>query len=651
MSNPFEFISDLKIGHIVEVAGTTIKVELSGDVTELTRAHEGRVYPIGQIGSIVKVHFGRRLVFGFVTLLRMRSEELLELAAPIPPDADQRLMEVELFAEGIWNPVESRLTLIRGVTTYPLPRQTVHLLTREEITGIYSAAEGQQEKDGCNPLVPFAHYVGADNAECRANIDKMLGMHCAVLGSTGSGKSGAVAALLHSMLEHKPGGDVVGHPRIVVLDPHGEYGHAFKERAVVYRAYDPLGIEETSGTPISLPYWLMSADEFRRLVIGKTEWEATSQNNVIYKAMRHARMVAAGLVVAAPTSYGRIFGNDGFEPDHPRAVSGESGEAIAAFDSDKPRPFSLVEMQNHIEFLQASRFKKGTRETERVPPGDFVSDFKSILDKLSVLRRDPRIRFLMDEWTPTSPTLEKIIAQLVGKSLGENGANKDIRILDISGLPNEVAGPLAAMLARLLFQYKLYQKTEERKRDPVLLVCEEAHRYVPDRGDAEYAAAQTAIRRIAREGRKYGIGLMLVSQRPADVESTVISQCGTWLVLRLTNAADQQQVARFLPDGLSGMTKALPNLAQQEAIFVGEGAAMPARVRIRDLTKDKLPKSETAKFAEGWILERLSESEIKVVAERMAGFQTPSEAKTEKPAKTVKQAKTFPEDPDEEIPF
>jgi DNA helicase HerA-like ATPase len=111
---------------------------------------------------------------------------------------------------------------------------------------------------------------------------------------------------------------------------------------------------------------------------------------------------------------------------------------------------------------------------------------------------------------------------------------------------------------------------------------------------------------------------MLVSQRPADIESTVISQCGTWLVLRLTNAADQQHVSRFLPDGLSGMTKALPNLAQQEAIFVGEGAAMPARVRIRDLTAEQLPRSATAKFLKGWTLDRLTEAEIAAVATRMA---------------------------------
>jgi DNA helicase HerA-like ATPase len=620
--NTFDLISDLKIGHIVEVSGTTIRVELSGDVTELTRTYEGRVYPIGQIGSIVKVHFGRRLVFGFVTLLRMRSEELLEITKPIPPDADQRLMEVELFAEGVWNAADQKLRFVRGVTTYPLPRQSVHLLTREETTQIYSAAEGQQNDGEYSPLVPFAHYVGADNTLCRANVDKMLGMHCAVLGSTGSGKSGAVAALLHSMLDYTPEPNAVCHPRILIIDPHGEYGHAFKERAIVYRAYDPLGNEETTGSPISLPYWLMSADEFRLLAIGKTEKEATSQNNIIYKALSHARMVAANLVDPAPSDYGADVPNDGLDLDSPRAKDGVEENKIIEFDRDKPRPFSMDELMNHIKFAQAVNVAAG--KTKSKSATDLSKEgFRSILDKLSVLRRDPRIRFMMQEWTVESPPLEHVIAQLVGQIQGDGGVDKDIRILDISGLPNEVAGPLSAMLARLLFQYKVYQTTGERNRDPVVLVCEEAHRYVPDRGEAEYAAAQTAIRRIAREGRKYGIGLMLVSQRPADVESTVISQCGTWLVLRLTNAADQQHVSRFLPDGLSGMTKALPNLAQQEAIFVGEGAAMPARVRIRDLPEDQLPKSETAKFAKGWTLERLTEEEISAVANRMAGEVMP----------------------------
>lgn len=252
---------------------------------------------------------------------------------------------------------------------------------------------------------------------------------------------------------------------------------------------------------------------------------------------------------------------------------------------------------------------------ESVTATDFSDKFKSILDKLAVLRRDPRIRFLMGADGEGDLTLASVLNQFVGSK--ETGGN--LRILDISGLPNEVAGPLAAMLARLLFQYKLHQMQAERQKDPILLVCEEAHRYVPDRGEAEYAVAQSAIRRIAREGRKYGLGLMLVSQRPADVESTVIAQCGTWLVLRLTNAADQAHVARFLPDGLSGMTRALPALGQQEAIFVGEGASLPARIRIRDLRDDQLPRSESVRFTQGWAGNCPTVEEIAAVATRMSG--------------------------------
>lgn len=630
MENAFELIADLKIGEIVEVSGSSIRIELSGNVSELTRTHEGRVYPIGQMGSMVKIHFGRKLIFGFVTLLRMRSEEQAEVPVPIAPEADQRLMEVELFAEGLWNAADKSLRLTRGVTTHPLPRQGVHLLTREESLAIYGAAEGDREDKDYDPLVPFAHYVGADNAECRANIDKMLGMHCAVLGSTGSGKSAAVAALLHSMLEHEQPDGKASDPRIIILDPHGEYGTAFGDKAVLYQAYNPLNNDESSGEDIALPYWLMSAEEFRLLVIGKTEKEATSQNNIIYKAITHARMVAAELVDPAPSDYGVEIPNDGHEIDAPRPRSGVNAEDLQKFDRDKPRPFCLDEISNHIRFVQAARLKGG--KTEKVTATDFSQKFKSILDKLAVLRQDPRIRFLMSNWSSSSLELHRVISQLVGSRNSQNDTTSPIRIVDISGLPNEVAGPLASMLARLLFQYKLYQTVEERERDPVVLVCEEAHRYVPDRGEAEYAAAQTAIRRIAREGRKYGVGLMLVSQRPSDVESTVIAQCGTWLVLRLTNSGDQQHVGRFMPDGLSGMTKALPNLAQQEAIFVGEGAAMPAKVRIRNLAKSQLPRSTTAKFAAGWIQDRLSEPELAEIAKRMIdGDEINFPSESEKP--------------------
>lgn len=603
---------ELKIGQVVEVSGTNIKVEISDKISELSRTFNGRVYPIGQIGSMVKIHYGRKIIFGLVTMLRMRSEDLIEAGMPITADSDQRVMEVQLLAEGSWNNTKSTLAFKRGIKTYPLPQQGVFLLTNEEISFVYRSAEGTRV-DGMDPLVPFAVYSASESTACRANINKMFGMHCAVLGSTGSGKSGTVAAIIHSVLSHKNNEKELS-PQIVVVDPHGEYGTAFKDRAVQYRAYD-IAAGDDGQEEIKLPYWLMSSDEFTNLVIGKTERSATSQNNVVQKALAHARMVAAGIVKPCPREFGTGSLHHLENFDDPDLCVGKDTSDILEFDRDKPRPFCLDEFESHVRYIQGGRINKNSHET--MTNSDLAkSPVPSVLDKLKVLRRDTRLLFMMRCWVDNDAEvkLHQVLNQFIG---APSQAGKDIRIIDISGLPNEVAGPLTALIARLLFQYKVFQTQKEKEKDPILLVCEEAHRYVPDHGEAQYAAAQGAIRRIAREGRKYGIGLMLVSQRPADVDSTVISQCGTWVVLRLTNSADQQHVARFLPDGLSGMVGALPILSQQEAIFVGEGAALPSRVRVRDLKEEQLPKSTTIPFAQGWASDRLDIEKLKEISERM----------------------------------
>lgn len=289
-------------------------------------------------------------------------------------------------------------------------------------------------------------------------------------------------------------------------------------------------------------------------------------------------------------------------------------EEIVQFDRDWPIPFDLDEFRKHIELCQNNRPKGAGWEPET--PSELQKKFSSILDKLSVLRLDSRISFLMRNRVAGDPDLAEILAQFVGGDAEK--PNAPIRILDISGLPTEVAGPLTAALARLLFSYKLAQTREERERDPILLVCEEAHRYVPDRGEAQYAAAQDAIRRIAREGRKYGIGLMLVSQRPSDVESTVLSQCNSWLVLRLTNGHDQEHVGRFLPDSMAALIKLLPSLPRREALFVGEAAALPSRIKLTFLTENQRPKSNDISFAAGWAEDLPDLANLTAVATRMA---------------------------------
>ena len=220
----------------------------------------------------------------------------------------------------------------------------------------------------------------------------------------------------------------------------------------------------------------------------------------------------------------------------------------------------------------------------------------------------------MREYQDDSSDLSGIVSQFLNLSDNDDAF---LKIVDISGLPNEIAGPLTGAIARLLFQYKLYQTRSEREIDPVLFVCEEAHRYVPNRGDAQYEVAQSAIRRLAREGRKYGLGLMLVSQRPADIEGTVIAQCNSWIVLRLSNSADQEHVSRFLPDSLAGMTKILSSLPRQEALFVGEAAAIPARIKLRTLSKDQLPDSNDISFAAGWSSGGTSREALARIVSRM----------------------------------
>lgn len=597
--SPFNVTPDLCIGSIIEVAGTMLRVELNGNISELTRTYGGLVYPIGQYASVIKVHYGRRILLAYVRLLRMRSELAKEEGLPIPPPSqDSRIIEADLFGEGTWDEPKNLFQFQRGVRTYPLPSQSVYLTTQDELREIYQGVEsGRGEK--LSSMIPIGSYIGASGTTCYANLDKLFGMHCAVLGSTGTGKSATVAALIHSVLEYKPSGSGSNllRPRILIIDPHGEYSQAFGDRCVVFRAYNTSGGNLNPNEKfLSLPYWLMSGEEFRDMVVGKTEWEATTENNIVYKALAHSRLVQKKWIEKAKV-WDQQNANTTNDPAEPRPVDESSKSKISQYDRDTPDPFSLNEFENHIKEEQGVRIK--SNKWEKMSPSDYKSH-SSVLDKLSVLRSDPRVLFMMAEYKDGDPDLPEILRQFVGE-LGDNDTKKiDVRIVDISGLPNEVAGPLTAAIARLLFQYKIWQNREERERDPILLICEEAHRYVPDTGLAEYQSAQKAIRRIAKEGRKYGIGLMLVSQRPADVEKTVLSQCNSWFVMRLTNAADQDYVNRFLPDSLAGLSRLLPSLSRQEAIFVGEAAAVPARILLSELERDQLPRSDDISFSAGW---------------------------------------------------
>jgi DNA helicase HerA-like ATPase len=348
-------------------------------------------------------------------------------------------------------------------------------------------------------------------------------------------------------------------PRIVVLDPHNEYSAAFP-------GHKRLSTDDGS---LVLPYWLLNFSETIALVIGKTEFVATSQANIVKIALLNARIEGA-------------------------TVLGLTAENITV---DSPVPYKL---STFIAAVQA----------DKPPQASKQDSHNSILEKLDVLIRDARVAFMMKEWDGAAQDpFPAILSQLVGD-------DAQPRIVDLSGVPNEVAGVSSAVIARTLFNLKVWQTSAERHNDPVLLVCEEAHRYVPNRGEAQYEAAQEAIRRIAKEGRKYGIGLLLVSQRPSEVEATVLSQCNSWIILRITNESDREHVRAILPDSMDGLAKMLSGLRRQEAIFVGQAAVLPSRILIRSLRPEQLPRSNDIDFDKGWQAAAMTEAQLEAIANK-----------------------------------
>jgi len=575
--SPGDPVPNLEIGQIIEVDGSHVVAELDTGITELSRVYAGDTYPIGQFGSLVKIHFGRRIIYGYVGRLRMRAEFEKERGIATTGSADERVVELDIFGEGEWIRRDSggghkwELQFERGVSTYPLPLQKLYLTPKEELQVIYAQGKGD--------LIEIGEHVGSGGAICYAEVNELLGKHTAVLGSTGAGKSGTVAAVLHQLLEMGSGrADARWHPRIVILDPHDEYSAAFSERA-------KLAPDDGS---LSLPYWMLDLQETIALLIGKTEFLATSQANIVKNALLRSRETGA-------------------------KVCGISGDRITA---DSPIPYALgdptgLDLFGKKEGVSQLDGFVGEVNRQRPPGSDKKAheDYHKILRKLETLVADPRMRFMMKPWDGRSDPFADVARQLLGEG-------SPLRIVDLSGVPNEVAGAACSAIARTLFNVKLWQTQAEREADPVLLVCEEAHRYVPDRGEAMYAAAQEAIRRVAKEGRKYGIGLLLVSQRPGEVEATVLSQCNTWIVHRITNETDRNHVRAVLPDSLAGLAKVLSALRRREVVFVGQAAMLPSRVLIRSLERDKLPCSHDIDFVKGWQTDPATDEHLQEVAGR-----------------------------------
>jgi DNA helicase HerA-like ATPase len=370
--------------------------------------------------------------------------------------------------------------------------------------------------------------------------DDLLGKHFAILGTTGSGKSCALATVLHAILGAHP----FGH--VVLLDPHNEYR----------RAFDGLA-EVVTPENLQLPYWLLNFEEMVEVLCSRDDNSRSSESFILKDAIQLARR---------------------------SAVENEDERRYVTVDT--PLPYPLSALLHNIEAAMGQ-----LQKAEQAKP------YLRLRSRIENLRADRRYAFMFSGLS-VRDTMPDILARIIRVPV--NG--KPLTIFDLSGVPSEIVDVVVSLLCRTLFDFAVW--SERAAALPVLLICEEAHRYIPSDSGRGFDPTRRVISRIAKEGRKYGLSLGLVSQRPSELSETILSQCSTLFALRMGNQKDQDFVRRALPESAEGMLNSLPALRNQQAVVVGEGVVLPMRIRFDDLPEAKRPQSDTASFASAWQEER-----------------------------------------------
>lgn len=424
----------------------------------------------------------------------------------------------------------------RGVAVYPNVGQRVRMVGFAELGEIFSEFVSQD--------FSFASLTQAENQRAFVHVDRFFGRHIAILGTTGSGKSCSVASILQQTTKKYP------DTHILLVDLHGEYAAAFPNDTLIIEA-----------DKVELPYWLLNFEEFQDLAVDVTEFTAHNQITGLRDALLGARQKS--------------------DEDEKLGL----GNAVTV---DSPIYFDLQEMLEHIRHLN-TEMVEGARGPKQ---GPMHGVFDRFLIRFESRSNDPRFRFMFSpERYSDNPSLPQMLRDYLCIDTG-----KKMTVLDLSGVPFEAVGVVVSVISRVVYEFNFWNP--DRRQFPILSVFEEAHNYIPNRPEARFSAARSAVERLAKEGRKYGIGVVVVSQRPKELSETVISQCNTFVAMRLTNPEDQNYVRRLVPDSLSGLMDMLPSLRTGEALIVGDSVVMPSRV-IVDLP-DPQPQSADAEFAASW---------------------------------------------------
>lgn len=433
----------------------------------------------------------------------------------------------------------------RGGDTIAIPPKKVEPAKMEEIQKIF--------EESLSPKKQFTFATLSTNHAIKVPVDgdKFFNKHIAIVGSTGSGKSHSVAKIIQNAINAKDGEyNGLNNSHIIIFDIHSEYKVAFPTANYI------------DISSLILPYWMLNSDELQELFID-TEANDHNQRNVFKNAVINSRRMH----YAGP----------------------EENKDRIHFDS--PLYFDINDVLNEAREINAleidtgevyaSGAKKGQPKTTQ---GSLYGKLTNFISRLESRIHDRRMDFLLGEKSKQI-TFEETLSQLI--SYGEGQSN--ITVLDLSGVPFEVLSITVSLISRILFEYGYYYKryrcaknAEEKINNdiPLLLVYEEAHKYVPNSDLAKYRASKQSIERIAKEGRKYGVSLLLASQRPSEISETIFSQCNNFLALRLTNPNDQNYVKRLLPDTLGSLVDKMPSLKAGECLLIGDAVVLPSIVQI-----------------------------------------------------------------------
>ena len=414
----------------------------------------------------------------------------------------------------------------------------------------------------------LGHYTLDNKAEAFLNGNKFFQRHAIIVGSTGSGKSWTTARILECM---------AGLPNIngIVFDIHGEYRPLIHEGIRHLRIAGPKDLDAKSTLSdgvVHLPYWLLAYEAMVSMFIDRSDQNAPNQ-----------AMLMSRTIVAAKRDY---LSKDKHE------------EVLENFTIDSPVPFSLAEVIAEIERLDIEMVPGARANTEK--QGPFNGKLSRLVERLQNKQTDRRLGFLFQAPKETMDFgwLNKLVTTLVAGTKDQPDKLGGLKIVDFSEVPSDMLPLIISLVAKLVFSIQQWTPTEHRH--PIALFCDEAHLYIPERQSSSgiEGFAVDAFERIAKEGRKYGVGLVVISQRPSEVNRTVLSQCNNLVAMRLTNGEDQNVVRRLLPDSLGGFSDLLPVLDTGEALVVGDASLLPTRVRIQQ--PENQPNSGTVPFWDKW---------------------------------------------------